>query len=153
MVQLFVDAALEEGFRVYIECYFESAHGLRPDVYFIEAGILSQRLTHSLYRLSEALIACFFGWPHISLRNGMDSLNICLFDVDGRWALAVHFAVQLAGKLGDIDLLREVHFSQRGLPRHIEAVRQVFKSHQDLILADWKQSIGALGLQILPQIS
>ena len=75
--------------------------------------------------------------------NTVHTLQIGLGDLDVAGHDSVHFHIQLVGEVSQVDRLGQIKLRQRLHIRHIEGIGQVLEAHEDLVLAQWEESVTA----------
>jgi len=82
----------------------------------------------------------------------MHALQVCLLDFELLRELAIDFHVQLVGKCSDVHFLCEVDFGQGLLVHNVESVGEVLEPHEDLVLVEREEAIGAVGPESSTQL-
>lgn len=122
------------------------------DVHFVETGVVWFLLDLAFDRLDETLFPCLLRRPFEVLVHVMDTLQVRLFNIDLLRGFAVDFHKQFFCKQVHVHFLSEVDFGEGLLVRNVEGVRQVLEPHEDLVLAQWEQSISAVVVESLTQL-
>lgn len=95
--------------------------------------------------LDEALLPSLLGQPLEMLADIMNTLQVCLLDLERLRKFAIDLHEQLVGEGSQVHFLSEVDLSEGLLIHDVERVGEVLESHEDLILVKREEAIRAVG--------
>jgi len=142
--------------RFLFRCYILNSERAKPlwsnvDLREVVLAVSGWRFDLLLQGLCEALRSRLDRLPLEVLVKGMDTLQICLDDLNILWGVSVHFHVQLVGKGGQIHRLGQIKLSERLHIHGIESISEVLESNKDLVFSHWEQPVAALVTQSLAE--